>query len=83
MTTKQKPAHKIQYGLIAAAIWKNQSEKGGTFYNVTVSRSYRSGEELKSSDSFGRDDLLTLAKALNEAHTWIASQPRNQAESAE
>jgi len=28
---------------------------------VTVSRSYKEGDSWKSSDSFGRDDLLVLA----------------------
>jgi hypothetical protein len=37
------------------------SDPKGPFYNVTVSRSYKEGDSWKSSDSFGRDDLLVLA----------------------
>jgi hypothetical protein len=40
-------------------------------YSVTFSRSYKEGERWKDSASFGVDDLLTLAKAANEAHTQI------------
>jgi hypothetical protein len=58
---------------VAAAIWPNEGQNG-TFYNVTFERTYRKGEELKNSQSFGRDDLLLLAKAADMAHTWISEQ---------
>ena len=48
-------------------------------FNVTVSRSYKTKDDdgkdvLADSSSFGRDDLLVLAKALDEAHSYICSQ---------
>jgi hypothetical protein len=67
---KQKPIHEVRLGSVKAAIWENQTESG-TRHNVTVSRIYKDGEEWKSTDSFGRDDLLLLAKVLDQAHTWI------------
>lgn len=73
--TKKTPAHKITYGRISAAVWENEnSQTGKTFYNVTLERTYFEGDEPKSSTSFGRDDLLLAAKALDQAHTWIALQ---------
>ena len=74
MTTNEKPAHKIRKGAIEVAIWRREGEKG-PFYNVTMSRSYKQGEEWKHADSFGADDLLLLAKLLDQAHSWIISQP--------
>ena len=65
-----KPVHEVRLGSIKAAIWENQTENG-TRFNVTVSRIYKDGEMWKSTDSFGRDDLLLLAKVINLAHTWI------------
>jgi hypothetical protein len=67
---KAKPVHSVRIGRIKAAIWANQTENG-TMHNVTVTRSYRADETWKDSASFGRDDLLTLAKVLDLAHTWI------------
>lgn len=67
---KQKPVHKVRLGSVKAAIWENQTDSG-TRYNVTVSRIYKDGDEWKSTDSFGRDDLLLLGKVCDEAHTWI------------
>ena len=54
------PAHEIRLSGIRATIWRNDTENGPRF-NTTFERSYRDGEEWKSSDSFGRDDLLTLS----------------------
>jgi len=78
-TARTPPAHEIRLGAIRAAIWANKTENG-TRYNVTFERSYRDGETWKSSSSFGRDDLLVVAKAADQAHTWIVSQPRERTE---
>jgi hypothetical protein len=73
MEEKQKPVHKIRYGNIEAAIWANETDNG-TAYRVSVTRHYLDSETWKSSGTFGKDDLLVLAKAVNEAHTWIYNQ---------
>ena len=70
---KRKPSHEVRLGSIKAAVWRNETESG-VRYNVTVSRIYKDGEEWKSTDSFGRDDLLLLAKVADHAHTWICGQ---------
>lgn len=71
------PAHVIRIGRIKAAIWSNQSELG-TRHNVTFERLYRQDDEWRKSDSFGRDDLLVLAKAADMAHTWIFEHAADQ-----
>ena len=83
-STTNKPSHVVRYGAVKAVVWQNQTSNG-PMYNVTVARTYRDGEEWKESSSFGADELLTLAKALNEAHTWIFAQrarDRDQDQSA-
>jgi hypothetical protein len=49
---------------------------------VTVNRRYRHEEEWKDGGSFGADDLLPLAKMLDEADTWIAGQQRQARQNA-
>lgn len=71
--SKQRPAHEVRLGRIKAAIWANQGDNG-TWYNVTLSRNYRDGDEWKSSTSFGRDELLTVAKVADLANSWIHGQ---------
>jgi hypothetical protein len=58
---------------VRASIWENKTEHG-VRHKVTVTRLYKDGEEWKTTDGFGRDDLLTLAKVLNLAHSWIFEQ---------
>lgn len=72
-SAKQRPAHEIRLGRIRATIWANQNDNGN-WYNVTLSRSYKDGDEWKSSASFGRDELLTVAKVADLANSWIHSQ---------
>src|SRR4030095_5682570 len=70
---RQRPVNELRLGLIKATIWKNDTANG-VRYNVTLSRLYREGEQWKSTESFGRDDLLVVAKVADQAHSWICDQ---------
>jgi hypothetical protein len=71
---KQPPAHEIRVNGVRATIWKNDTDKGPRF-NTTFERSYKDGEEWKTSSAFGQQDLLLLAHIATEAFRWIAEQP--------
>ena len=71
---RQKPSHEVRLGSIKAAVWRNETEAGGVRYNVTFSRLYKDGDTWKSTESFGRDDLLLLTKVADQAHSWIFAQ---------
>ena len=77
--TKTKPVHEVRLGRIKAAIWANETENG-LWFNVTFSRIYKDGNNWKTSDSFGRDDLPLLAKVADTAHTWIFMQHQGSQE---
>ena len=79
MPKDNKPAHAVRLGAIKAAIWKNDTQSGVRF-NVTFSRLYKDGDEWKSTESFGRDDLLVLAKVADQAHSWIFAQGQEEQE---
>jgi hypothetical protein len=81
MSDNAKPAHKIRNRTLSVTIWKNEGEKG-PFYSVTPSRSYKQGDQWKESDSFGEDDLLPLAKLLDEAHSWIVNAQQAERKAA-
>ena len=49
---------------------RNDTNHGARF-NVTFGRLYRDIEHWKSTDGFGRDDLLPLAKVADAAHSRI------------
>jgi hypothetical protein len=75
----KKPIHIIRFGAVKAAIWENTAGEA-TRHNVTFAKLYKDGEAWKVSESFGRDDLLPLAKVADHAHSWICEQA--QAKSA-
>lgn len=68
-----QPAHKIRIGNVTATIWRNLGERGG-WYSVKLARSYKVDDGWRNTDNLGLDELLTAAKALNDAHTWIADR---------
>ncbi|MDZ4755035.1 MAG: hypothetical protein SGJ11_11150 [Phycisphaerae bacterium] len=51
-------------------------------HTVTVTRSFKDGEDWHDSTSFARDEILLASKALIEAHSWIdremAKSPREE-----
>jgi hypothetical protein len=73
MMPAKRPVNEIRYGFIKVLVWENETANGPR-YNVTAARLYKDGDDWKETFSFGRDDLLLLAKALNHAHTWIYEQ---------
>src|SRR3954466_3127251 len=75
---RNRPVHSVRLRNIRAAVWANEGEQGPR-YNTTFCRLYKDGEGYwRSSDSFGRDDLLLLAKVADMAHTWISEQMQAQ-----
>lgn len=72
-----KKPHEIRIGRIKATIWENETQNGSRF-NTTFSRLYKADNESEwsESESFGRDDLLILAKLADRVHDWIFEQKR-------
>lgn len=74
MAQKQKPAHEIRLGSIRVTIWANQANDERTWFNTSVARRYKDGDQWKDTTSLRRDDLPLAAKALDMAHDWIWKQ---------
>ena len=60
---KPQPVEKFTCSSITASIWKNEGEKGA-FYNVTITRSYKTADGWKRSDSFSLNDLEAVTVVL-------------------
>src|SRR5262249_41827253 len=72
---RNKPAFEVRLGRIRCTIWRNEHEKSGTWYSMTLSRSYKDDKgQWKSATSFGRDDLLVLGEVCRRALWWIQEQ---------
>ncbi len=74
----QKPVDEIRIGRVKATIWRNGTEDHPR-HNVTFSRLYKDDAgEWKSTQSFGRNDLLVLAKVADQAHSRLFELPQEQ-----
>ena len=70
-----RPVHEIRMSGVKASIWKNETKTGGNFYSASFHTLYRDSEgSWRRSSSFGREDLLLLAKVANEVHTYMVLQ---------
>ena len=68
----QRPTATVRIGTVKAAIWENRKNGERARYNVTFSKRYRDAEgQWKTTHSFGRSDLLVLAKVADQAHSQI------------
>ena len=75
MPKNNKPVHEVRMGVVKAAIWANETEYC-VRHGVTFQRLYKDGDEWKTTDSFGRDELPLVAKVADLAHTWIYQEGR-------
>ena len=72
------PIKTLRLGRIKAAVWENGADQRA-FFNVTFARTYMDEEKrFHDTDSFGRDDLLLLAKLADQAHTFICDRQSTQ-----
>jgi hypothetical protein len=76
---RQRPVHEVRLGRIKGAVWANTTDQG-VRYGVTLTRLYKDPEsnDWRTSTSFGRDDLLPLAKVCDMAVLWIYQQNQSQ-----
>jgi hypothetical protein len=76
---KKPPAHRFQLRNVRAAVWKNARPDGTVWYSATFARRYCSaGGKWHSADSFGANDLLTLAEVAREAFLWIETMTQGE-----
>ena len=72
----KQPIHTIRFGLIKVTIWRNETKNSGVRHSVSPIRLFKDGDMWRESTRFGRDDLPLLAKAIDQAHTWIYTEAR-------
>lgn len=72
MTNTNKPVDEIRLGTIRASIWRNLDKSKSPYYSVGIERSYADENgEWHTTNSFARDELLTLAKVADFANTRV------------
>ena len=88
---KDRPVRVVRIRNIRGNIWANRLPSGDLVYNVTIDRLWKDddqvndgGEVIKKgewhqSQSFGRDDLLLVAKVADSCHSLIYRKLQDQA----
>lgn len=69
---KQLPVATFRCGVLSVSIWE-QDGANGVFFRVIPQRSFKreGSEDWEYSDTFGRDDLLTIAELMRTSWNWI------------
>lgn len=63
-----KPVEKFRIGYVEAAVWKNKEG----FHTVVLSRTYKDGDEYRSTDNLGHADIANAIRVLGRAEDWLA-----------
>ena len=69
-----KPLKVFRNRGISASVFENHSRNDGrdvTFHKVSLQRTYKDGDEFKTTNSFSRDDLPVARHVLQQAWEFI------------
>lgn len=81
--TKPTPVYDVKAGNIRLAVWENFTD-GKPWYNCTVSRRYKDGDDWKDANTYtGIGDLAAVKQAVALAIQWIADREKQFAATAE
>lgn len=69
---KNKPAQQYRLRGLAVSVFANTAKDRSTpFYKVSMQKTYKDGDEFKTTTSLGRDDLPVADLLLRQAWVWI------------
>lgn len=76
---KTKIVREIRHGLLVLRIRRVRASDPAR-HLISIHRLYRNGELWHESSRFGRDDVPFMRFLLDEAHTWMVTQGREEGE---
>lgn len=82
--TNQKPVQTFRLRGISASVFENHATSGDRdvkFHKVSLQRTYKDGDEFKTTTSFGRDDLPIAMHVLHQAWQFILETESGRANS--
>ncbi|MBN2590825.1 MAG: hypothetical protein JXA96_13255 [Sedimentisphaerales bacterium] len=69
-----KPEKRIRCGAISASIWVDRKTVEGKtveYHSISITKSYKDGDEWKHTNNFNTDDLPKIALVANEVYRYI------------
>lgn len=76
-----QPVDRFQLRGITASVFENKSDNGSVFYKVSINRTYKDGDEFKTTNVFSRDDLPVVEVLTKKS--WIAILQRETQKDSE
>ncbi|MDF1816416.1 MAG: hypothetical protein P1V20_29720 [Verrucomicrobiales bacterium] len=74
----QRPETSFRAGGVKATVWSNQTKDGNTYFSVSLSRSYKDGDEWKETNTYYRDDLPKIEMVSRKAFEFIHMEAEKQ-----
>ncbi len=69
------PAFETRLNSIRVSVWKNENDDGAVWFNTTINRRYKDGDDWKSTDTYtSLSDLALVAEGVRLARDFIAAQ---------
>ena len=79
-----KPEKIIRAGAVRASIWKNTSKNGqDEYYSIVLERRYKDGDEWKSTNRYGANDLPKAQLVLAKSFEYVVMPKAGDEEGAE
>ena len=69
-----KPEKRIRCGAISASIWVDRKTVEGKtveYHSISITKSYKDGDDWKHTNNFNTEDLLKVALVATEAYKYI------------
>ena len=81
--TGNSPAFTFRRKGVSVSVFENESNEGKAFFKTTVQRSYKDGNDFKTTSSLSRDDIGVAVVGLQKAFEFILDEEakRNKEES--
>lgn len=79
-----KPVKVLRLRGISASIFENPTKTNGrdsVFYKVSIQRTYKDGDDFKTTSSFGRDDLPIVSLLSQRAWEYVLTLQSDQSDS--
>lgn len=78
-TEANKPAFEARLNHIRVSVWANEGENGARWFNTTITRRYKDGDEWRDTSTYsGLADLALVGEATRLARDFIAREELKQ-----
>jgi hypothetical protein len=78
-----KPVKTFRLRGVSASVFENTSEQAVPYYRVQLLRTYRDGDEFKSTSVFSRDELPIVALVAKKAWEFVLGEEASHASPAD